>query len=94
MVRPKGGFLLLLGVGFPPFLVLIGGGRKGKRERRKGGSAPPNSDWAWGGAPPPGLLLLFPLKPIKVIYLPGGSDNLPVLRYYPDLTRNHSGVQI
>ena len=24
MVHPKGGFLLLLGVGFPPFLVLIG----------------------------------------------------------------------
>ena len=37
---PKGGFLLLLGLGFPPFLVLMGGGRKGKRRRRKGGSPP------------------------------------------------------
>ena len=40
MARPKGGFLLLLGVGFPPFLVQLGGGRKGKRRRRKGGPAP------------------------------------------------------
>ena len=52
MARPKGAFLLLLGVGFPPFLVQLGGGRKGKRGRRKGGPGPlPNSDWALGGAP-------------------------------------------
>src|SRR4051812_41687697 len=37
---PKGGILLLPGVGTPPFLVLIGGGRKGERGGRKGGPAP------------------------------------------------------
>ena len=34
---PRGGILLLLGVGFPapPFLFHLGGGRKAKRRRRK-----------------------------------------------------------
>ena len=66
MVRPKGGFLLLLGVRFPPFLVLIGGGRKGKRRRRKGGLAPFPIRIGLGGGPPPplGCLLSLPLKPM------------------------------
>ena len=41
MARPKGGFLLLLGVGFPPFLVQLGGERKAKEGRRKEGGRRP-----------------------------------------------------
>ena len=33
MARPKGGFLLLLGVGFPPFLVQLGGEKEGGGRR-------------------------------------------------------------
>ena len=46
-VPPKGLFLLLLGVGFPPFLVQLGGERKGRGREGKGPPKPyPNSDWA------------------------------------------------
>ena len=37
--RPKGGILLLLGLGFPPFLVQLG---RGRGEEGKGGRPPPN----------------------------------------------------
>ena len=64
-------------------------------EEGKGGWPPSQFGLGLGGAPPP--LLPSPLShygPIRPIYLPGGSGNLPVFRYMPDLTRNHSDVQI
>ena len=38
---PGGGVLLLVGVGLPSFLLLLGGGKEGEREKEKGGAAPP-----------------------------------------------------
>ena len=37
---PRGGILLLVGVGFPSFLLLLGGGKEGEREKERG--APPS----------------------------------------------------
>ena len=37
--RQGGGVLLLVGVGLPSFLLLLGGGRKGEKEKERG--APP-----------------------------------------------------
>ena len=38
---PGGGILLLVGVGFPSFLLLLGGGKEGREREGKGGAAPP-----------------------------------------------------
>ena len=60
---PRGGILLLLGVGFPPFLVQLGGGRKGRGRERKGGPPPfPIRIVIGGRAPPLGRLLLSSTK--------------------------------
>ena len=60
MARPRGGVLLLVGVGFPPSLVGVGEEGRGRGREGKGGRPPPNSDWAWGGGgfPHLGRLLL------------------------------------
>src|SRR5215216_1484260 len=88
MVRPKGGFLLLLGVGFPPFLVLIGGGRKGKRRGRKGGPVPfPIRIGLGGRAPtswPP------PLSPTKAHVGPLSPPGVLVTLRYSGICPNLS----
>src|SRR3954469_24148715 len=38
---PGGGVLLLVGVGLPSFLLLLGGGKEGGKGEGKGGAAPP-----------------------------------------------------
>src|SRR4051812_34654152 len=38
---PGGGILLVVGVGFPSFLLLLGGGKEGGEGEGKGGAAPP-----------------------------------------------------
>src|SRR3954468_25054129 len=38
---PGGGVLLLVGVGLPSFLLLLGGGKEGGEGEGKGGAAPP-----------------------------------------------------
>ena len=40
LARLGGGILLLVGVGFLPFLLLIGGGKAGREREGKGGAAP------------------------------------------------------
>src|SRR3954467_15303323 len=66
---PGGGILLLVGVGFPSFLLLLGGGKEGGEGEGKGGAAPPflvqfgpegrgRADQPW----PP--LSLSPLRPM------------------------------
>ena len=91
---PKGGSPTPTGSRTPLFPIMS---RRGKEEeggrKEKGGRAP--SQFGLGlGAPPPWLPPpLFHHGPLRPIYLPGGFDNLPVLRYYINLSRNHSGVQ-
>ena len=87
MARP-GGVLLPPGVGFPPSLVGLGEKEGGEREEGKGG-CPPHPIWIrLGGVtstwPPPPLSHYGRIRPI---YFPGGSRNLRVLRYMPELTR-------
>ena len=40
MGAPGGGVLLLVGVGLPSFLLLLGGGKEGGEGEGKGGAAP------------------------------------------------------
>ena len=40
MARQGGGVLLLVGVGLPSFLLLLGGGKEGGEGEGKGGAAP------------------------------------------------------
>ena len=65
------------------------------RTRKQGrGAAPPPSPIRTrgeGGAAAPWPFLLFPLKPIKAHCF---SGNPPVLRFYPKLPWNTSGVRI
>src|SRR3954469_16349687 len=75
------------------------GGRKGERRGRKGGRCPPPCPIrtrGGGGARPalaaPHLLHIGPIRPITPPG--GGSGNPPVLRFYPKLLRNTSGVRI
>ena len=65
MARPKGGFLLLLGLGFPPFLVHLGGEGREEGEKERGAGTLPNSVWAWGRAPTLAASSSLPLNPIK-----------------------------
>ena len=61
--RPKGGFLLLVGVGFP--LSLVGVGEEGRGRGREGKGGQPPSQFGLGlggGCPHLGLLLLSPTK--------------------------------
>ena len=52
MARPKGGFLLLVGVGFP--LSLVGVGEEGRGRGREGKGGRPPSQFGLGlGVPPP-----------------------------------------
>ena len=70
MERPKGGFLLLLGVGFPPFLVQLG--EKGRRGRREGkGAGPLPIRIGLGGAPTLAASSSLPLRPNKAHILSG-----------------------
>ena len=41
MARQGGGVLLLVGVGLPSFLLLLGGGKERGHGEGKGGAAPP-----------------------------------------------------
>ena len=94
-----GGILLLVGVGLPPFLVLLGEeGRRGKG-KEGGGAAPPPSPirtrpMGGGGQPLAVPLCLSPLGPIRPITSPVVPITLPALRYLSGDTRNSSGVRI
>ena len=56
---PGGGVLLLVGVGLPSFLLLLGGGKEGGEGEGKGGAAPllvqfgPEGEGAHGPSWPP-----------------------------------------
>ena len=84
MARPRG-VLLPPGVGFPPSLVGLGEEGRGREGEGKGGGAAPHPiriglGDAPGDAPPPRLPSpLSHYGPIRPIYFPGGSGNLPVL---------------
>ena len=73
--RQGGGVLLLVGVGLPSFLLLLGGEKEGGEGEGKGAPPPSlsNSDKRGRGrgvalAAPP----LLPLEPIRPNILPGG----------------------
>ena len=90
-----GGILLLVGVGLPPFLVLLGEeGRRGK-EKEGGGAAPPPSPIRtrpMGGHPLAAPLSpLGPIRPITSLVVP---ITLPALRYLSGDPRYYSGVRI
>ena len=74
-VRPKGGFLLLVGR-FPPFLVQAGEeGRRGRGEKESGATPPspcPVRIAHGGGAPPLVGSPLSPLWPMLAHYFPWG----------------------
>ena len=87
MERQGGGVLLLVGVGLPSFLLLLGGGKEGGEGEGKGGAAPlslSNSDQRGRGAwPALGQPSLYPLRLIRPTISPGGSGNPPALRFSP-----------
>ena len=90
--RPKGGFLLLVGVGFPPFLVHVGEeGRRGEGEGKRGAPPPPqsNSDQPMGGraASHFGPSLLSTKAHEGPILPPANACNSPVLRKIPEPLR-------
>ena len=59
--RPRGRFLLLVGVGFPLSLVGVGEEGRGRRREGKGGHPPPQFGLGLGGGAL-GRLLLSPTK--------------------------------
>ena len=74
-----GGILLLIGVGFPSFLLLLGGGKEGGEGEGKGGAAPPllvqfgpEGEGA-RGQPWPALSISLHLGPYGPLFLPGGG---------------------
>ena len=93
-----GGILLLVGVGLPPFLVLLG--KEGGGKRRKEGAPPLPlvqfglGPWGARGQPLDSLLSLSPLCPISPITSPVVPITLPTLRYLSGDPRNSSGVRI
>ena len=79
-----------------PFLVQLG---EVEGEKEKGGRRPSLLvQFGLGGEGARGLLWkplpLLHIRPIRPINPPGGSGNPPVLRFYPILFRNPSGVRI
>src|SRR3954468_14958388 len=89
---PGGGVLLLVGVGLPSFLLLLGGGKEGGEGEGKGGAAPPllvqfgpEGEGARGPPRPP--LSLSPLRPMWPNTSPGG---VPVTLRHSSFLRNHS----
>src|SRR4051812_37116269 len=85
---PGGGGVLLVGVGLPSFLLLLGGGKEGgEGEGKGGGRCPPllvhfGPEGEGRAACPRPALSLSPLRPIRPIISPGGGG--PV-------TLRHSG---
>ena len=72
-VRPRGGLLLLVGVGFPLFLVQVGEGGGGGGEKEGGERRPlplSNSDWGKGDT---SHLLASPLLLSSFIYVAWGT---------------------
>ena len=86
--RQGGGILLLVGVGLPSFLLLLGGGKEGGEGEGKGGAAPPLlvqfGPEGEGARGPPWPPLSLSTKAHKAHYFSwGGSGNPPALRFSP-----------
>ena len=85
---PGGGVLLLVGVGLPSFLLLLGGGKEGGEGEGKGGAAPPLlvqfGPEREGACGPPWPPLSLSTKAHEAHYFSrGGSGNPPALRFSP-----------
>ena len=86
MARQGGGVLLLVGVGLPSFLLLLGGGKEGGEGEGKGGRRPPllvqfRPEGEGARGPPWQPLSLSTKAHMAHYFSRGGSGNPPALRF-------------